>query len=318
METAFYAFGTMNFIRIHSQLSDDTQRSILEEMQSLCNSLDDLLSAFKPSSEVSRINSAAGICPVPVSGAVFDMLKKAKYIAKVSGGAFDITIRPAITLWNIGSDTPRIPQAWELANVSRLVDYRDLQLDESTHTAFLKKSGQSIDLGGIAKGFAGDYIRNALISRGITNALLNFGGTILTIGGKPDGTDWKVGIQNPLLPRGTSVGMVSLRDSVLVTSGVNERFFLKGRTRYHHLLDPATCAPARSGVLSVTAAGNSAMDLDGYTTALFVLGAEKGIKLAQKEGLEVLYLTEDCKIISTKGFLSGKYKFSKSLTKNAV
>ncbi|HWT27653.1 MAG TPA: FAD:protein FMN transferase [Mobilitalea sp.] len=309
MDRGFYAFGTMNFIRIDSPLPEKTQLEIIDEMQSKCDALDDLLSAFKPESEIGKINANAGVIPVSISKTTFDLLKRSLYFSEVSKGAFDITIRPAVELWNIGHKEQRVPEKMECKKIKKLVNYNLLILDEKNQTAFLKKKGQSIDLGGIAKGFAGDLIRSELMNLGVKNALINFGGTILTIGNKIDGTPWKVGIQNPTKERGISVGTILLEHDVLVTSGVNERFFIQDGIRYHHILDPRTCEPSRSNVLSVTAAGGSGMDLDGITTALFVLGMEKGVALANQLGLEALYLLETGEIIATKGFAEGKYRF---------
>lgn len=310
MERGFYAFGTLNYIRIDSPLPENAQAEIMNEMEDICASMDDFLSAYKPDSEIGKINTNAGIVPVTVSKTTFGLLKRALYFSALSEGAFDITVRPAVELWNIGHKEQHVPTKTECKKTKKLIDYTLLILDENNQTAFLKKKGQSIDLGGIAKGYAGDCIRKELMDRGVKNALLNFGGTILTIGNKADGSAWKVGIQNPMKERGVSVGTILLEDDVLVTSGVNERFFIQNGIRYHHILDPRTCEPSRSNVLSVTAAGGSGMDLDAITTALFVMGVEKGINLANRMGVEALYLMENGQIIATKGFADGKYRFS--------
>jgi thiamine biosynthesis lipoprotein len=316
MDRGFYSFGTYNYIRIDSSLPDKAQIEIMNEMQSMCEAMDDLLSAYKSYSEIGKINANAGIAPVPISKATFELLKRSLYFSESSQGAFDITIRPAVELWSIGHKDQQVPVKAECKKIRKLVDYKLLILNENDQTAFLKKKGQSIDLGGIAKGYAGDCIRSELMNRGIKSGMLNFGGTVLTIGSKADGTPWKVGIQNPTKERGVSVGTILLDQDVLVTSGVNERFFIQNGIRYHHILDPRTCEPSRSNVLSVTAAGGSGMDLDGITTALFVLGMENGIKLANQLGLEALYLMENGEIIATKGFADGKYRFESKYSAN--
>jgi len=313
METAFYAFGTSNYIRIDTPLPERIQRSILDDCRKLSEEFDRLFSAFRDDSEISQIRAEAGNTPVHVSSLTFRLLQRAQYFSKASFGAFDITIRPALELWRIGQSGERIPSDRELHSVKRLVNYKDLVLEPETHTAFLRKKGEAIDLGGIAKGYAADRIAEELRSRCVENALLNFGGTIVTIGCKADGSDWCAGIQNPLQSRGKIVGYVTLDDGALVTSAVNERYFQKDGVRYAHLLDPRTCMPARSGVLGVTAAGGTAADLDGLTTALFVLGPEKGIPLATRLGMEALYLMEDGNIIATDGFAVGKYQFKRRL-----
>lgn len=307
MDRGFYAFGTANYIKIESSLSESSQEDILNKTEITCKNLDDLLSAYKEDSEVSQINRQSGIAPVSISTETFNLLKRALYFSEVSKGGFDITIRPAVKLWNINKENQKIPNEMELMRVRDLVDYTSLVLDDNNQTAFLKKEGQAIDLGGIAKGYAGDCIRQELINSGVDKALINFGGTVLTIGTKADGSSWKVGIQHPHKSRGISLGSVILDDDILVTSGVYERFFIQDGIRYHHILDPRNCKPIVSTVVSVTAAGGSAMDLDGITTALFVLGLEAGIKLANELKIDALYLMENGDIIGTRGFMDGKY-----------
>ena len=310
MEKGFYAFGTMNYIRIDSALPIKSQEFLLQDMQKRCEKLDDLLSAYKKDSDIGRINANSGKDMVPVDAVTFRLLECAKAYAEISDGAFDPTIRPAVELWKIGKKQERIPNKKECQKISSLVNYKTIRFDTAAQSVLLEQLGQALDLGGIAKGYAGDVIRNELIDNGITSGILNFGGTILTIGKKADQTDWKIGIQNPIQGRGAVIGSVILNQDALVTSGVNERFFIKNGKRYHHLIDPYTCEPARTGVLSVTAAGGHAMELDAVTTALFILGVEKGIKLARKLGVEALYICEDGQIIATKEFAKGRYQIN--------
>lgn len=304
MEKGFFAFGTMNFIQ-----TEQGNEQLLQEMAYYCSLLDNRLSVFKPGSEISQINRCAGQHTVTVSEETFRILQCAAEYAAVSGGAFDPTIRPAVALWNIGHEREQVPEQEALDQIKPLVDYRCLHLDPEQHTVFLEKAGQAIDLGGIAKGYAADCIAGKLRKNGIDSALLNFGGTIWCIGNKPDGTSWRVGIQNPIEKRGSTVGSIRVNDGAVVTSGVNERFFYRDGKRYHHLLDPRTLQPAQSGVLGVTAAGGNAMQLDAATTAFFVLGPEKGIALAKKIKTDVLYLMEDGNIYATEGFTGGQYAF---------
>ena len=308
MEKGFYAFGTMNYIRIDSAMPVETQDLLLQNMQEKCKKLDDLLSAFKSESDIGKINANAGKAMVSIDAVTFRLLKYAISYAEASNGAFDPTIRPAVELWKIGKKEERVPEKNECQRIRKLVNYKAVRFDAVSQSVLLEHPGQALDLGGIAKGYAGDVIRNELIDNGVTSGILNFGGTILTIGKKTDGADWKIGIQNPLQERGAIIGSVVLNQDALVTSGVNERFFVKNGIRYHHLIDPYTCEPARTGVLSVTAAGDCAMGLDAITTALFILGVEKGIRFAREMGVEALYLCEDGNILATKEFAKGKYQ----------
>lgn len=314
MEKAFYAFGTIN----HIQVDDDISDGVLDRMVVIASRLDDLLSAFKPDSEVSKINKNAGLRPVKVSPFTVKLLERANYYSKISNGAFDITIRPVVKLWSIGHKEQHIPTDTELNEIKHLVDYRLLEIDVESCCVFLRKKGQAIDLGGIAKGYAGDLIKKKLIEAGVSSGILNFGGTILTIGKKSNESSWRVGIQNPMAKRGQSVGTIDLNDSALVTSAVNERFFIKDGLTYHHLLDPLTLKPSQSGVLSVTAAGTCAMDLDALTTALFVLGVDKGTQLANRLGINAIYLLNNGEMYATEGFISKELHFTPRTRKAMV
>lgn len=304
MEKGFYAFGTMNYI----QAAQGTQ-DILSRMASYCASLDDKLSVFKEKSEISQINREAGKNEVMISEETYRILECAMEYAERSNGAFDITIRPAVALWNIGQTRERIPGEEEKKKAAELIGYQSLHLNQARRTAYLEREGQAIELGSIAKGFAADAVAGKLQESGITSALLNFGGTIYGVGNRPDGTPWRVGIQNPTQKRGISVGSIHLTDGAVVTSAVNERFFFRDGRRYHHLIDPRTLEPAQSGVLGVSAAGASAMKLDAATTAFFVLGPEKGIALAHQFGMDAIFLMDDGNIYATEGFTGEKYAF---------
>ena len=310
MEKSFYAFGTMNTIRIDDELADNNAyEEHLNQIVKKALSLDDLLSVFKPKSEISILNQNAGKKAVTVSETTMNLLMRSLYYAEISNGAFDITIRPAVKLWGIGQKEQQIPSDLELMKIESLINYKHLELDPISSTAYLKKEGQSVDLGAIAKGYATDFVKNELLLLGVKHGLLNFGGTIFTIGKKREDVPWKIGIQNPIDKRGESIGFLELENKAMVTSAVNERYFIKNGIFYHHILDPVTLKPAKSGVLGVSAVGDCAMDLDAITTALFVLGMEKGIVLANKLDLSVLYLLDNGTVYATKGFTDGTFQF---------
>ncbi|MGB4660720.1 MAG: FAD:protein FMN transferase [Mobilitalea sp.] len=305
MERLFYAFGTMN----HIQVEDNISIVLMDQMVETASELDDLLSVFKPNSEISQINENAGLRPTKVSSETIKLLERALHYSDISKGSFDITIRPAVKLWSIGHKEQRIPTEEEIQEIRQLVDYRQVEIDKVSGSVYLRNKGQAIDLGGIAKGYAADLIGTKLKMAGVKSAILNFGGTIVTIGNKKNGTSWRVGIQNPLAKRGCSVGAVNLKDTAMVTSAVNERFFIKDGIRYHHLLDPTTLKPAQSGVMSISAVGTCAMDLDALTTALFVMGMEKGIALAKSLGIDAIYLLDNGSMFSTNGFVGKDLSF---------
>lgn len=295
----FSGLGTMNHIQIFNcfknQLLDKAVRRVSE--------IDGKMSAFDPGSEIFRLNQAAGRKPVAVSEEAFLLLKRAKEFAELSGGAFDMTIRPLVALWGIGRKSDFIPQQSEIKNARKLVNHNDLILDESKCTAYLKKAGQAVDLGGIAKGYAADEVKRLLTEGGVPSALIDLGGNIVAVGSRPDGEPWQVGIQNPASVRGEYIGTLAVTDKTVVTSGSNEQFFVKAGSRYHHILDPRTGRPAQSGLLSVTVVGISSVAADALTTAAFVLGTEKGAKFLKARGVEAVFTTEDYRIYLTEGLI---------------
>lgn len=183
-----------------------------------------------------------------------------------------------------------------------LVNDEDILLDDEAQTAELRRFGQSLDLGAIAKGYAADEVRRILTEGGITGALVNLGGTVSVIGeGK------HVGIQHPDRMTGIPMGRVLLADACAVTSGDYERYYEVDGTRYHHILDPRTGYPSRSGLRSVTLIGSSALALDALSTAVFVLGAEKGLPLIQQAGYQAVFVTDALDVFCTDG-LRGNFE----------
>lgn len=295
----FAALGTVNSIAIYGCF----ENRLLDEAARRVTKIEEKMSAYDPKSEISLLNRNAGLRPVTVSAETFRLLKLARDLGKLSGGAFDITIHPLVKLWGINKKPGFVPAARDIERARKLVDHNDLMLDESKHTAYLKRPGQAADLGGIAKGYAADEVKRLLAEGGVKSAIINLGGNVVAVGSRPDGRPWRIGVQNPASVRGESLGTLFVTDRTVVTSGSNERFFISGGKRYHHLIDPRTGAPAQSGLLSVTAVGESSAEADALTTAAFVLGLEKGRGLLEKRGVNAVFATDDYKIYLTRGLL---------------
>jgi len=296
-ERIFYALGTLNqikiFDRLDEQLLDIAVQRVLE--------IETLMSAFKTDSDVSKINQNAGKGFVSIQAETYRLIKRSLAFSKMSDGAFDITVRPLVELWGIGKKKNYIPTEEELICTGKLVDYRKLILDKNNHRAALRDNGQAIDLGGIAKGYAAEEIKRIFAENKVKSALINLGGNIVAIGSQPDGKVWKIGIQNPCAPTGKYFGFLSIIDKTIVTSGINERFFMKDGIRYHHILDPRTGMPASNKILSVTVICDCSTDADALTTTLFVIGAEHGMELVKKLKTEAIFVTESLDIIASIG-----------------
>ena len=256
---------------------DDGTKTLYDELFSRLHEIEDEFSVNKATSEVSKVNDAAGDHPVAVTGDVLYVIKEALQYAKISNGAFDPTIGPLVKLWGINTDHARVPSQREIDGALPLVNWRDVVItgDSSADggTVFLKKRGMSIDLGGIAKGYAADEMTRIFKSHGVVRAVVDLGGNIYMYGTKKDNAPWKVGVKDPDDDEGTPALVLSLvGNTTVVTSGVYERYFIQDGIRYHHILDTKTGFPAQSGTLSSTIITDSSIDADALSTIAFILG----------------------------------------------
>ena len=261
----------------------ETQAAVDESMERLREL--DALAGTGPDSDVSRLAAAAGNGEwVSISPEVYHMLSVARECSERTGGAFDVTTGPLVALWGIGTDAAHVPAEADLEAARALVDYRALELGEDGQSARLRRSGMSVDLGAVAKGYALDELRRIYEKHHIENGLINLGASsIYALGNNDKGTAWRVGIRNP---RGNGeedklLGVTTLSGQALSTSGDYERFFEQDGVRYHHIFDPRTGAPAQNGSMSVTVVVNGGIEDAGLlsdllTTAVFVLGPQEG------------------------------------------
>jgi thiamine biosynthesis lipoprotein len=263
--------------------------------------IDDELSEQNPRSEIAAVNAASGLHPVKVGDDAIAILKKDLGYAAMSDGAFDPTVGPLVNLWGIGTDHARLPSKTEIKAALALVNWKDVVLDETAKTIFLKRKGMALDLGSGTKGYATDEIVKVLRPRGVESAVIDLGGNIFVMGSKAEGKPWRVGLQDPENERGAYLGVASLVDRTMVTSGVYERYFEKDGKRYHHIFDTRTGYPLDNGLTSVTIVTAKSFDADGCTTMLFALGRTKGMELGQKMGLDVIVVDSARKVYFTPG-----------------
>jgi thiamine biosynthesis lipoprotein len=263
--------------------------------------LESLLSRFLPESGISRVNASAGMKSEEIGAETYELLKGAVEFSDISRGLFDITIGHLADLWDY-KHASEPPAHTKIQQVLPMVNYRDLVLEPLEKAAELRKRGQSIDLGGIGKGYASDRFMEIFKKYGVTSAFSNIGGNVSTLGGKPDGSPWRVGIRHPR-QEGGMIGSVAVTGKAVVTSGDYERYFIDSQgKRYHHILDPTTGYPAESGLVSVTVVADSAMTADALSTALFVAGLEKGLELLDKvPQTEAVFVDPDLRIYVTGG-----------------
>jgi thiamine biosynthesis lipoprotein len=287
---AEFVLGTLCTVNLY----DQGRSAVYEEIFSRLREIEGRMSVTLRGTDVDRINAGAGVEPAAVHPDVFEVIELALHYAELSGGAFDPAIGPLVSLWDIGGDEPRLPSEEEIDALRPLVNWRDVELDREKLTVFLKKPGMALDLGAIAKGYAADEAAAVLQKRRIKRAIIDLGGNILVYGEKRDRSPWRVGIQNPLDSRGSYIGILEIGDQTVVTSGVYERFFEADGVRYHHILSPTGGYPVRNGLLSVSIVTRRSIDADALSTAVFVLGYERGRALVESlEGVGAVFVFED-------------------------
>lgn len=295
VEKSAFLMGTL--VRVRA-FGPEAKEAVPEALGQLAG-LEELFSTNIESSDVSRINRA-GREGVVVSPETEVLVGEALRFADLTDGAFDPTVGPLVRLWGIGTERARVPERTEIEAALAGVDRQGVRIVEGGRISLAP--GQGIDLGGIAKGYAADRLRDRLVAGGVESGLIDLGGNILVFGKAPGGQLWRIGVQDPEEPRGDVLGVVELVEGSVVTSGGYERFFERDGIRYHHILDPVTGAPARSGLLGVTVVSSDSLEGDALSTALFVMGLDRGMELVEGlDGVEALFVTEDGRVILSSG-----------------
>lgn len=296
-QTGFISMDTYISFTVYGNNRENAAKAAQKETQRL----EALFSVTDPNSEVSKINSANG-ASVKISDDTANVIQTALRIGEISGGALDVTLRPVIQEWGFTSDEYKVPMEETLNILLEKVDYKAVELSiDPTEKNITLPNGFEIDLGAVAKGYAGDKAIEILKENGITSALVNFGGNVQTVGTKPDGTKWNVAVRSPFDE--SNFGVLKIKDQAVVTSGAYERYFEdENGIRYHHIIDPANGYPARSGIVSATIVGESGCLCDALSTAVFVMGAEKAAEVYRILGnFEMLLVTDEGKILITEG-----------------
>lgn len=284
--------------------SQEAADKAIENAFDVIEKFGNLVNFFSDKSELSAINRNAGIREVRVSPETLATIERAVFVSEKSGGAFDPTIGPEIKLWDFIKKIR--PTDDEIKKNLPLVNYKNIIIDRGRSTVFLKKQDMLLDLGGIAKGYAADLAVQSLKQKGITSGLVAVAGDIKAFGLKPDKKPWVVGIKNPRQKSidDEIIAKLSLSNKGISTSGDYERYFFIDGQRFHHLLVPATGQPAYS-CQSVSVITDEGAINDAFSTALFILGPEKGLALAKEMGMDAMIIDNQGTIHTTSG-LQGK------------
>lgn len=260
--------------------------------------IENLISDWKPDSQVSQVNKNAGIGPVKVDPEVFALTERALHFSRLTDGAFDISFAAMDRIWKFDGSMTAMPTPEAIRKSVEKVGFEQIELDPKQSTIFLKKKGMKIGFGALGEGYAADRCRDMMLARGIKAGIVNGSGDMRTWGHKPDGTPWTIGITNPL-DKDTIFAVIPLREEAVVTSGSYEKFVVFNGKRYAHIINPRTGYPA-TGVSSVTVFGPSAETANGFSTSLMVLGKKAGLALLHKHPqYQYILITDDGQVFSS-------------------
>ncbi|AOY78309.1 thiamine biosynthesis protein ApbE [Clostridium formicaceticum] len=301
-----FVLGTFGQIQAYSTSTKKGNETLTMAYQRI-HEIENKMSVAIEGSDVDRINKKAGIEPVEISQETLGVIQEGLEYYQMTEGAFNIGLGRLIDLWGISIEsavapTTKPPSEEEIQLAKAHIDLQQLEINNGQ--VFIKDSGMTIDLGGIAKGYAVDEAVRVLKEAGVESGFVNLGGDIYVLGPKPDGTLWKMGVQNPELGATNVIIKIELANRSIVTSGDYQRYFIDEETnqRYHHILDPETGYPTDNELTSVTIISNTSIEGDVWSTAIFIMGLEEGLEtLETLPDVEGILVTKDKKVYTTSG-----------------
>lgn len=310
-ETGFY-LDTVIQITLYDTGNREECSQRMKECFALIDRYEHMFSATLEGSDVWNINHGNGK-PVTVSEETVSLLVTATDYANTTEGAVDPTVRPVSELWNFGSEgDTHVPEDSDIQEALSHVSYDTIRFDVAPsddtgdpvyRTVTLTDPEAAIDLGFIAKGYIADKLKEYLLSQGVESACISLGGNVITIGERPDGSPFRIGIQEPFAEDGAALGTIEIRDLSVVTSGIYERCFCEDGELYHHVLDTATGYPVDNELTSVTIVCKSSTKADALSTACLCMGLKKGRQfLDGQRDIEYLLITKDGVQYASTGF----------------
>ncbi|MDR6763114.1 thiamine biosynthesis lipoprotein [Flavobacterium sp. 2755] len=263
--------------------------------------IENLISDWKPDSQVSQVNQNAGIKPIKVDREVFELTQRAIKLSEITNGGFDVSFAAMDRIWKFDGSMTEMPSAEAIKKSVEKVGYKNIILDSVESTIFLKLKGMKIGFGALGEGYATDKCRAMMIAKGIQAGIINGSGDMSTWGKQHNGQPWKIGITNPFKPEKV-LAVVPLNQGAVTTSGSYEKFVVFNGKRYSHIINPATGYPA-TGLCSVTVFGPNAETANGLSTSLMVLGQKEGLLLLQKfPEYSCVMIADNGKVIKSKNF----------------
>ena len=271
--------------------------------------IEQLISEWIPTSDISLVNQQAGKQPVKVHAEVFELLQRSVKFSKLTDGAFDVTWAGMDRIWKFDGSMKEMPSEESIRNSVQNVGYQNLILNEKDTTVFLQKQGMKIGTGGIGQGYIADRIKQLLLASGNASGLVNISGDITSWGKQPDGKPWTVAIINPV-NKEKVFAFFPLEETAIETSGNYEKFVVFNGIRYAHIIDPRTGYPAQ-GVVSVSVFAKHTEIADALATGVFVLGVDVGLHLInQLEGIECIIIDDQGKIHMSKGIEVNQFHYN--------
>ena len=282
-------------------LDKEKAEAAINKAYKRCRELENTLSNTIESSEVSQINSA-GCKWVTVGKDTLKVVKAGVKYGELSDGDFDITIGSVSGLWDFQSENPVVPEQSKITEALKHVNYKNIQFNGNKIRIIDPEA--KLDLGGIAKGYVADELTTLLEKEGVTSAVINLGGNISTIGSKPDGSPFIIGIEKPYTDRTEIIGTTTADNQTVVTSGIYERQFQKDGKIYHHVLSSKTGYPVETQLeaVSLVAKKGRSMDIDAMSTICLMKGVDGGKAFIKKQkGVEAVFSAQGKEVAKTKG-----------------
>lgn len=269
--------------------------------------IENLISDWIPESQLSLVNRNAGIQPVKVDKELIELTERAIRFSEMTDGAFDISFAAADRIWKFDGSMTVIPSPETVKESVKKIGYRNIIINKEDSTIFLKLPGMKIGFGATGKGYAADKTKELMISKGIKGGIINASGDMNTWGKQPDGSNWVIGITNPM-KNDDVFALFQLSGTAVVTSGNYEKYAIIDKKRYSHIIDPRTGYPS-TGLSSVTIFGESAEKANGFSTAIMVLGKKEGLKLLNKnKDLQGIIIDDKGKRFYSKNFNIKKHQ----------
>ena len=278
--------------------------ALVTEAEKRLRAYEQRFSANRGDSELMAINLQAGVRPVQVAADLFSLIRLGREHSLAPNSFLNIAIGPLVQAWRIGFADAHEPDPLQIEQVLQLIDPHKIWLNEAESTVYLAEPGMSLDLGALAKGYFADEIMAFFRREGAVAGFINLGGNVLTFGEAPHRQDgaWRIGIQNPFLPRGNYVAVLPVKNQSVVTSGIYERTFTWQGNTYHHIFDSTTGYPLQADLASLTIVSPVSVDGEIWTTRLFGRDATAVIQeVEQRENLESLVITTTGQLARTKG-----------------